>query len=79
MKTQAILQVILIPLVSLALYSCGGNEQTTAAALAAMNVPEMVGDSTVKTALPKNQKEATGKEEKAQMEQDENNEENDDR
>ncbi len=54
MKTQTILQIILVPLISIVLYSCGGNDQTTAAALAAMNIPEMVGDSSVKTALPVN-------------------------
>ncbi len=79
MKTQTILQMILIPLISMALYSCGGNEQTTAAALTAMNVPEMVGDSTAKTALPGASKDAPGRKEKVQKEQKEESEEDDDR
>jgi hypothetical protein len=74
MKTQTILQLIFMPLISMALYSCGGNEQTTAAALAAMNVPEMVGDSTVKTSSPVTQTETRGKKEKTEKDDKEESE-----
>jgi hypothetical protein len=66
--------LILVPLISFALYSCGGNEQTTTAALAAMNIPEMVGDSTAKKAVTVSQKETTVNKEKSEKEHEEEKE-----
>ena len=75
MKKQTLLQLVLIVIIGMTLFSCGGNEKTVPVTKDTLNMqPGMAGDTSLKITEPTTLKDSFNNKEKAEKEENEKEE-----
>ncbi len=75
MKKQTLLQLVLIVIIGMTLFSCGGNEKTVPVTKDTLNMqPVVAGDSVLKTTEPMTLNDSLNNKEKDEKEENEKDE-----